>query len=47
MSEVNNIAFTDGQNLYMNTKAHGWKVNLMKFRVYLQEKYHVETAYYF
>lgn len=44
---MNNQAFVDGQNLYMNTKAYGWKVDLARFRVYLREKYHVETAYYF
>ena len=42
-----NQAFIDGQNLYMNTNAHGWKVDLERFRVYLREKYDVDTAYYF
>ncbi|MCL2807434.1 MAG: NYN domain-containing protein [Coriobacteriia bacterium] len=42
-----NQAFIDGQNLYMNTKSHGWKVNLVRFRVYLREKYAVDVAYYF
>ena len=42
-----NQAFIDGQNLYMNTKSYGWKINLARFRVYLREKYNVETAYYF
>lgn len=31
----------------MNTKAYGWGVDLARFRVYLREKYQVETAYYF
>lgn len=43
----NNQAFVDGQNLYFNTKSHGWSVNLARFRVYLREKYKVEKAYYF
>lgn len=42
-----NQAFVDGQNLYMNTKAFGWSVDLARFRVYLREKYKVEVAYYF
>ena len=45
----NNLAFVDGQNLYMGTKSSqpAWKVNLAKFRKYLGEKYHVKQAYYF
>ncbi len=45
----NNIAFIDGQNLYMGTTQHvePWVVDLFRFRVYLEEKYHVKTAYYF
>ncbi|MCL2451828.1 NYN domain-containing protein [Candidatus Saccharibacteria bacterium] len=42
-----NQAFIDGQNLYMNTKSHGWKIDLARFRVYLREKYNVDAAYYF
>lgn len=44
---MNNQAFIDGQNLYMNTRANSWTVDLVKFRVYLKERYHVERAYYF
>lgn len=44
---MNNQAFIDGQNLYMNTHNNGWDVDLIKFRVYLREKYKVERAYYF
>jgi uncharacterized LabA/DUF88 family protein len=40
-------AFIDGQNLYMNTKSHGWQVDLARFRVYLREKYNVDKAYHF
>ena len=39
MKETNNQAFIDGQNLYMNTRASGWTVDLVKFRIYLREKY--------
>ena len=31
----------------MNTKSYGWTIDLARFRVYLREKYGVETAYYF
>jgi catechol 2,3-dioxygenase-like lactoylglutathione lyase family enzyme len=41
------IAFIDGQNLHLGTKDEGWKVDLRKFRVYLNDKYKIDTAYYF
>lgn len=44
---IQNQAFIDGQNLYMNTKSYGWTVDLKKFRVYLRDQYEVEDAYYF
>ena len=44
---MSNQAFIDGQNLYMNTKANDWKVDLFRFRVYLREKYSIDKAYYF
>ncbi|MFA6158008.1 MAG: NYN domain-containing protein [Candidatus Paceibacterota bacterium] len=40
----------DGQNLYMGTakrEVDPWKIDLARFRVYLEEKYHVTEAYYF
>lgn len=45
----NNIAFVDGQNLYMGTTkgVPAWRVDLKKFREYLTEKYDVTAAYYF
>lgn len=42
-----NQAFVDGQNLYMNTRSHGWAIDLTRFRVYLREKYEVSEVYYF
>jgi len=45
-----NIAFIDGQNLYMATSKRGvnpWNIDLARFRVYLGQKYHVTKAYYF
>lgn len=45
----NNIAFVDGQNLYMGTTkgVPAWKVDLAKSRRYLEKKYDVKSAYYF
>ena len=48
--ERNNYAFIDGQNLYMGTAKRAvdpWKINLTRFRGYLQEKYNVVKAFYF
>jgi uncharacterized LabA/DUF88 family protein len=48
--KIKNIAFIDGQNLYMGTakrKIDPWKVDLTRFRVYLEKKYSVAKAYYF
>ncbi len=44
-----NLAFIDGQNLYMGTMSsdNPWKVDLFRFRVYLGKKYGVSKAYYF
>jgi uncharacterized LabA/DUF88 family protein len=45
-----NIAFIDGQNLYMGTakrEVDPWKVDLARLRVYLRDKYKVSEAYYF
>ena len=50
MKEENNLAFVDGQNLYMGTtksSKKSWKVDLVKFRIYLSAKHHVKKAYYF
>ncbi len=45
----NNLAFIDGQNLYMGTDSDDprWRVNLKKFRVYLKDKYSISKAFYF
>ena len=45
-----NIAFIDGQNLYMGTakrEVDPWKIDLARFRIYLEQKYNVVKAYYF
>lgn len=44
---MNNYAFIDGQNLYLEIKENGWEISLKKFRKYLREKYKVQKAYYF
>ncbi len=45
----NNFAFIDGQNLYLGTTRADipWKIDLYKFRKYLQMKYKVSKAFYF
>lgn len=45
--EKNNLAFIDGQNLYLGTKQDGWNINLSKLKIYLQDKYNIKEAYYF
>ena len=49
MKERANIAYIDGQNLYMGTTLRDplWSVDLARFRVYLHRKYNVEKAYYY
>ncbi|MDR0462807.1 MAG: NYN domain-containing protein [Pseudomonadales bacterium] len=46
---MSNQAFIDGQNLHLGTTSSrpAWKVDLKRFRVYLQRKYNIEEAYYF
>jgi len=49
-SRKRNLAFIDGQNLYMGTakrERNPWRIDLRRFRVYLEQKYGVEKAYYF
>ncbi len=47
--EENNLAFIDGQNLYMgiNSDVPPWKVDFFQLREYLREKYKISKAYYF
>lgn len=46
---MKNIAFIDGQNLYMGTTKNlfPWNIDLSRFRIYLKYKYDVDEAYYF
>lgn len=45
--EKNNLAFIDGQNLYLGIKQNGWNIDLLKFKTYLQDRYDIKEAYYF
>lgn len=47
--KVNNIAFIDGQNLYLGAKNadSSWFIGLSRFFIYLKYKYGVGKAYYF
>lgn len=49
MRTPNNIAYVDGQNLYMGTAKSNpkWHIDLARFRIYLAEKYKVVDAYYY
>jgi uncharacterized LabA/DUF88 family protein len=45
-----NLAFIDGQNLHMGTaklSGQSWRVDSVKLREYLRNKYKVDIAYYF
>ena len=45
-----NLAYIDGQNLYMGTakrEIDPWKIDLARFRIYLEQKYNIDKAYYF
>ena len=46
---MKNIAYIDGQNLFMGTTRaeNPWKVDLQRFRVYLEQQYQVDRAYYY
>lgn len=49
-NESKNYAFIDGQNLHMGTakrEVDPWKIDLARFRVYLEKKYDVTKAFYF
>lgn len=48
--QIKNLAFIDGQNLYMGTarrQINPWRIDLVRFRLYLERKYNVNQAYYF
>ena len=45
--KANNFAFIDNQNLNLGIRRLGWSLDYTKLRVYLKEKYQIETAYLF
>lgn len=47
LNKENNFAFIDSQNLNLGIKSLGWKLDFLKFRKYLKEKYGVAIAYLF
>jgi len=42
---MNNAAFIDSNNLYQAMKTLGWRLDNLKFRRFLREKYDVQKAY--
>lgn len=40
-------AFIDSQNLHLGVKSQGWRLDFVKFRKYLTDKYKVERAFLF
>ncbi len=47
LKKQSNYAFIDGQNLYLAINEDKWKLDYLRFRVYLKEKYGVRKAYMF
>ena len=43
----NNFAFIDGANLHNGVRSLGWELDYARFRIWLKEKYKVNTAYLF
>ena len=43
----NNFAYIDGANLYNGIKSSNWELHYQRFRVWLLEKYSIQTAYLF
>ena len=41
--DENNYAFIDSQNLNLSIQKLGWKLDYRKFRVYIAEKYAVQS----
>ena len=47
IKEQNNFAYIDGNNLYKGTTKSNWRIDLVRFRKWLSDKYSVTKAYYF
>ena len=46
-SSKNNFAFIDSQNLNLGVKSQGWNLDFTRFRIFLNDKYHVKKAFLF
>jgi uncharacterized LabA/DUF88 family protein len=44
---LNNYAFIDGNNLYRGIRNLGWRIDYVKFRTFLEQKFGVKRAYMF
>lgn len=47
LTQQNNFAFIDSQNLNLSIRNLGWALDFKKFRRYLQDKYQITKAYLF
>jgi len=47
MASQKNFAYIDGANLHRGIKDLGWNLDYHKFRVWLEDKFNVQTAYLF
>lgn len=47
MSDENNYAFIDTQNLVLGVKKLGWNIDYVHFRKFLKQKYSIQKAYIF
>lgn len=47
MQYQRNYAYIDGANLHKGTENLGWHLDYVRFRVWLKERYRVQTAYLF
>jgi len=46
-NKENNFAYIDGANLHKGVAELGWKLDYRRFRVWLRDKYNVQSAYLF
>lgn len=46
-SQKINIAYIDGANLDQSMRILGWKLDYVRFRIWLKEKYHINESYIF
>lgn len=46
-SQRKNVAYIDGANLHRGVASLGWRLDYGRFRIWLSEKYKVQTAYFF